>query len=304
MAGDEKTSEYGSIVGADIVFGDLVEVVDLSEPLDADKNKSATMEEFFKFAFLPRYTVLTGVNVASGDMMMIRDISGTAENKSITVDEFFEYLFINAWGAIPAVASGDLIPIVDVSATPDENKYVTVANLEAALDHDNLVNNHNLSTDIDHDGLTNTHDLTTDINHDAITNTHNLTTDINHDAITNFVADEHIDWTDPAHSGNPFTLGASSELTIATGVITVTGSLHTVDTESDGATDDLDTINGGVAGQILVLMAENGARDVVVKDGTGNLALAGDFTMDTTDDTITLMWVGAQWVELFRSNNA
>lgn len=97
----------------------------------------------------------------------------------------------------------------------------------------------------------------------------------------------------------------AGELTIATGAITVTGSYHTVDTEADAASDDLDTISGGADGMMLVLQAENTARDVVVKDGTGNIQCAGDFTMDNTQDSITLMYSGAlsAWVELARSNN-
>ena len=59
------------------------------------------------------------------------------------------------------------------------------------------------------------------------------------------------------------------ELTISSGEITVTGVYHTVDTESDDATDDLETINGGADGQILVLRAEDDARNVVIKT-TGN----------------------------------
>ncbi len=96
---------------------------------------------------------------------------------------------------------------------------------------------------------------------------------------------------------------SGNELTIASGAITVTHSLHGVDTEADASTDDLDTINGGVDGQIVVLKAQDNTRDVVVKDGTGNLRLAGDFTMDNSNDTITLMYIGSTWNEISRSNN-
>jgi len=97
----------------------------------------------------------------------------------------------------------------------------------------------------------------------------------------------------------------NGELTLATDAITVTGSFHTVDTQGDASTDDLSTISGGVDGMIVVLQAENTARDVVVKDSVGNIQCAGDFTMDNTQDTITLMYSGAltAWVELARSNN-
>jgi hypothetical protein len=95
------------------------------------------------------------------------------------------------------------------------------------------------------------------------------------------------------------------ELTIASGAITVTGSYHRVDTEGDGATDDLTTINGGIDGMRLVLRAENGARDVVVKDGTGNIQCVGDFTMDNVQDTIELIYDSTltAWLEIGRSDS-
>ena len=100
------------------------------------------------------------------------------------------------------------------------------------------------------------------------------------------------------------TVGDYSELTIASGVITVTASLHNVDTESDAATDDLDTINGGAEGTILHFSPTNASRTVVAKDGTGNLRLAGDFTMDNSTDVLTLIKTGSNWFEVSRSNNA
>lgn len=101
-----------------------------------------------------------------------------------------------------------------------------------------------------------------------------------------------------------FSLGAAGTTkTIATGAITVTKSYHTVDTEAAAATDDLDTINGGSEGVTLVLRAANSARTVVVKDGTGNLRLAGDCSLDNAEDTITLIFDGTNWLEVARSNN-
>jgi hypothetical protein len=103
--------------------------------------------------------------------------------------------------------------------------------------------------------------------------------------------------------GGNLNLGATTELTIASGVITITRSYHRIDTESDGASDDLDTISGGITGDTLVLRAENDARTVVVKDGTGNIQTAGDCTLDNVQDTITLIFDGTNWLETARSNN-
>lgn len=105
---------------------------------------------------------------------------------------------------------------------------------------------------------------------------------------------------------NGVRLHQKAELTIASGVVAATRSFHTIDTESDGASDDLDTINGGTDGDILVIRAVHTDRTVVAKDGTGNLYLEGDCTLDSSSDTLTLIYDGdlAKWVELARSNNA
>jgi len=92
--------------------------------------------------------------------------------------------------------------------------------------------------------------------------------------------------------------------TIATGAITVYGSgVYTVDTESAAASDDLDTISGGQFDDEIVLQAASSSRDVVAKDGTGNLVLAGDFTMDNVQDKLLLRYDGTNWNEISRSNN-
>jgi len=100
-------------------------------------------------------------------------------------------------------------------------------------------------------------------------------------------------------------LGPYTELTIASGAITVTGSLHSVDTESDSASDDLVAINGGSTGSLLILRTVDNGRDVVLKDAAtgGNLFLAGDCTLSALVDTITLIKIGSHWFELCRSDN-
>lgn len=97
--------------------------------------------------------------------------------------------------------------------------------------------------------------------------------------------------------------GTNTTLTIATGAVTSTTSFHAIDTEAAAATDDLDTISGGETGQVLYIHAANSARDVVAKDGTGNLKLAGDFTLNNVEDTLTLIFDGTNWLELCRSDN-
>lgn len=89
--------------------------------------------------------------------------------------------------------------------------------------------------------------------------------------------------------------GASSELTIATGVITATKSFHTVDTESDSASDDLNTINGLSEGDTGWLRAANDARTVVLKNGAGNIQMrsGADFSLDSIDKAVSYIYTNS-----------
>jgi len=82
------------------------------------------------------------------------------------------------------------------------------------------------------------------------------------------------------------------ELTIASGAITVTGSNHIIDTESDASSDDLDTINGGTDGMELTLRIADDAREVVLKDGTGNIETPDgeDITLTDDENAVTLQY--------------
>jgi len=87
------------------------------------------------------------------------------------------------------------------------------------------------------------------------------------------------------------------ELTIDTGKITITHSFHTVDTESDASSDNLDQIIGGKNGQILILKPANAGRTVVVRSGIRNIYTSGDtsFSMDDGHDTSVLMHHDSDW---------
>lgn len=94
--------------------------------------------------------------------------------------------------------------------------------------------------------------------------------------------------------------------TIASGVVTIDNPLRQilrVDTESAAATDDLDTINGGYAGQVIKVVTTSSARDVVAKDGTGNLKLGGDRTLSNAEDVLTLYYDGTNWFEQSFADN-
>jgi len=98
-----------------------------------------------------------------------------------------------------------------------------------------------------------------------------------------------------------------SPLVIASGSVTPTRSFHTVDTEGGAATDDLDTITApsiAAVGAQITLRSASASRVVTVKDGTGNLRIAGDFVLNSTQDYITLMYDQGTWREMSRSDNA
>lgn len=109
---------------------------------------------------------------------------------------------------------------------------------------------------------------------------------------------------DNTHSGTETFTGKiitpdEGELTIASGAITVAGVYHTVDTESDAASDDLVTINGGADGQELILRAENTGRDVVLKT-SGNISLPSDITLSDDTTAVHLKYDGAltKWLQV------
>ena len=98
---------------------------------------------------------------------------------------------------------------------------------------------------------------------------------------------------------------APTELTISSGSVTPTGGVHTIDTESDAASDDLDTIaiTNHEEGSIIVISAENTARTVVLKDGVDNLHIAAgaDLSLDNDTKFVGFMRVGTDWYEIFQA---
>ena len=94
---------------------------------------------------------------------------------------------------------------------------------------------------------------------------------------------------------------------ISVGVITATNTYQTTDTEGASATDDLNTINGGTDGEILILSGASSTRVVTVKHNIGNIRLDGaaDFAMTSGPRSrLTLQYDSRvnQWIEISRSN--
>jgi hypothetical protein len=93
---------------------------------------------------------------------------------------------------------------------------------------------------------------------------------------------------------------------ISGGVVTVDHPYMWLDTQAAAASDDLDTINGGVTGQIIVIRIWVTGHTVVIKDSTGNIRCggAGDRTLDHVDDTWVGIYSSTSWCEIAFSNNS
>lgn len=90
-------------------------------------------------------------------------------------------------------------------------------------------------------------------------------------------------------------IGAPSTVEILAGVISVTRSHHLVDTEGLAAADNLDTINGGSIGDILVLRAVSTSRKPTLRDNVGNIRCGGDFTLANTSAVAVLILEDNGW---------
>jgi len=113
-----------------------------------------------------------------------------------------------------------------------------------------------------------------------------------------------------AELGGVVTMGAESDVTISSGAIAVSKTLHSVIVEggTGSGADDLSSATGGSEGQLLILKPNtSGANDqVTVKNGIGSgafiLAGGADFVMDSVNDRIMLIHNGTEWVEIARSS--
>jgi hypothetical protein len=94
-------------------------------------------------------------------------------------------------------------------------------------------------------------------------------------------------------------LFSAQSATIASGEITATKTFIAIDTEAAAASDDLDTINGGSAGR-LILMVNVSGRTVVLKHGTGNLYSfdSADVSLSSEYSFAILLNTGSQWLIL------
>jgi hypothetical protein len=103
---------------------------------------------------------------------------------------------------------------------------------------------------------------------------------------------------------------AESELTISSGSVTPTLGIHSVDTETDAASDNLTNIvtTNHPDGRLLLIHPEDDARTVVVKHAAGgagqiHLKNDADFTMDDSEDWLLLVRDGTDWEEVLRGRS-
>ncbi len=112
-----------------------------------------------------------------------------------------------------------------------------------------------------------------------------------------------------SHDLSLLNIGAEVELTISGGAVAITQSNHTIDTQADGATDDLDNATGGAEGAIITIRPADTTRTVVVKHASGGagqfrLSGSGDFSMDSAFDTLTCIYTdNNEWQEIGRCEN-
>lgn len=93
----------------------------------------------------------------------------------------------------------------------------------------------------------------------------------------------------------------TTDTKISSGSVEISGqSILTVDTET-GASDDLDTISGGLMNQILLVRSKNSSRTVTIKTGTGNINIGSDAVLNSVDKSIVLLYNGDYWVQFSRN---
>jgi hypothetical protein len=103
---------------------------------------------------------------------------------------------------------------------------------------------------------------------------------------------------------------ANVSLTISSGEVSIIAQapkiFATIDTEGAIASDDLDKINGGYAGQEIIIQAADSARTIVIKDGANIRCQGGtDFSLDHVNDKWHGIFVSANNIdEISRSNNS
>jgi hypothetical protein len=97
-------------------------------------------------------------------------------------------------------------------------------------------------------------------------------------------------------------VNTATTLTIASGAVTITGGHHIIAAES-GTSDLLETINGGVTGQFLLIEADTGDT-INVQQTSGNISFADASTSTSADHSLSgsaqmlLYYTGSVWQQI------
>jgi hypothetical protein len=82
------------------------------------------------------------------------------------------------------------------------------------------------------------------------------------------------------------------ELTISSGAVTFTQSYHSIDTEADASTDNLDGFDGLGIGQIVIIRSNNNARDPTFRSATtGETKMIGNGNFTCADTDAMFMFI-------------
>ena len=95
---------------------------------------------------------------------------------------------------------------------------------------------------------------------------------------------------------------STSNLTISSNQITITNSYNHL-IPSSGITDTLNTINGGINGDLLLLDSLNTTDTITVNSGVGNIYLNGGFAFTLTNNNKLFLVNrgGTLWYEVSNS---
>ena len=86
--------------------------------------------------------------------------------------------------------------------------------------------------------------------------------------------------------------------TISSGVLAYQSYYMSVMGEG-GVNDDIDTISGGEDGYMLFLFPASAGVNITLKNGTGNLDIGGNISMNQAGDIVLLRKVGSSWKLVF-----
>lgn len=93
--------------------------------------------------------------------------------------------------------------------------------------------------------------------------------------------------------------GTGPDIAIQGDSLSVSHSLHVIDTQSARAIDDLHTVSGGAACDTVMLACADASRVITVRNGIGNLVLASDRVLDDPAKALVLRKLpNGKWHEI------